>query len=134
MGTLRGPPLYRDKHKPIGQTVSPLAETFRLLPNASLCFDIGHARQVDPTMSEATAILQFCRGRLGQIHISEVNSQSKHDALSFESVLAFRKVSHLIPEGVAVIVESRVTAEEVEEEIQDVSKALTYERLAVAGD
>ena len=123
-----------DKRKPTGQTVSHLAEIFRLLPNASLCFDIGHARQVDPTMSEATAILQFCRRRLRQIHISEVNSQSKHDALSFESVLAFRKVSHLIPESVPVIVESRVTDEEVEDEIQNVSKALTYERLAVAGD
>lgn len=123
-----------DKRKPIGQTVSHLAEIFRLLPNASLCFDIGHARQVDPTMSEATAILQSCGSRLRQIHISEVNSQSKHDALSFESVLAFRKVSHLIPESVPVIVESRVTEEEVEDEIQNVSKALTYERLAVAGD
>jgi hypothetical protein len=123
-----------DKRKSIGQTVSHLAEIFRLLPHASLCFDIGHARQVDPTMSEATAILQFCKRRLRQIHISEVNSQSKHDPLSFESVLAFRKVSHLIPESLPIIVESRVAEEQVEDEIQNVSKALTYERLAVAGD
>jgi hypothetical protein len=123
-----------DKRKPIGQTASHLAEIFKLLPKASLCFDIGHARQVDPTMSEATAILQFCKRQLRQIHISEVNSQSKHDALSFESVLAFRKVAHLIPESVPVIVESRVVEEEVEDEIQNVANALTYEKLAVAGD
>jgi len=123
-----------DKRKRTGQTVFHLAEIFNLLPRASLCFDMGHARQVDPTMSEATAILQFSEKRLRQIHISEVNSQSRHDALSFESVLAFRKVSHLIPEDVPVIVESRVTEAEVADEIQNVSRALTYERPAVASD
>jgi len=123
-----------DKRKPIGQTASHLAEIFKLLPKASVCFDIGHARQVDPTMSEATAILQFCKRRLRQIHISEVNSQSKHDALSFESVLAFRKVARLIPESVPAIVESRVVEEEVEDEIQNVANALTYSKLALAGD
>jgi hypothetical protein len=124
-----------DKRKPIGQTVAHLAEIFKMLPHASLCFDIGHARQVDPTMSEAAAILQCYRGRLRQIHISEVNSQSKHDALSFESVLAFRRVAHLIPESVPVIVESRVSENEVDEEIQNARKALSVENvLAIAGD
>src|SRR5262249_5202898 len=123
-----------DKRKPIGQTASHLAELFKVLPHASFCFDIGHARQVDPTMSEATAMLQSWASRLREVHISEVNSQSKHDALSFESVLAFRKVAHLIPENVPVIVESRVAEDEVEDEIQNVSKALTCEKLAVAGD
>jgi hypothetical protein len=45
-----------DKRKPIGQTVTDLADIFEALPRASLCFDIGHARQVDPTMSDAAAI------------------------------------------------------------------------------
>src|SRR5262249_35490907 len=35
-----------DKRKPIGQTARDLDELFGALPNASLCFDIGHARQV----------------------------------------------------------------------------------------
>jgi hypothetical protein len=124
-----------DKRKPIGQTVTHLSEIFKLLPRASFCFDIGHARQVDPTMSEATAILQFCEGRLRQVHISEVNSQSKHDPLSFESILAFQKVAHLIPEGVPVILESRVGEDEVDDEIQNAHKALNFEKvLALAGD
>jgi hypothetical protein len=37
-----------DKRKPIGQTEKDLAGIFDILPCASLCFDIGHARQVDP--------------------------------------------------------------------------------------
>jgi hypothetical protein len=32
-----------DKRKPIGQTVTDLADIFGALPRASLCFDIGHA-------------------------------------------------------------------------------------------
>jgi hypothetical protein len=123
-----------DKRKPMGQTVAHLSEVFKALPRASLCFDIGHARQVDPTMSEAAAILQFCNGRLRQLHISEVNSQSKHDPLSFESILAFRRVAHLIPETVPVIVESRVVKDKVDEEIQNVRKALSFENvLALVG-
>src|SRR5262249_48268602 len=63
-----------DKRKPIGQTASDLATIFETLPNASFCFDIGHARQVDPTMSEASAILQRFRDRIQQLHVSEVNA------------------------------------------------------------
>src|SRR5450755_2149809 len=37
-----------DKRKPVGQTARQLAQIFQVFPNASLCFDIGHARQVDP--------------------------------------------------------------------------------------
>lgn len=124
-----------DKRKPIGQTAAHLSEIFKVLTSASLCFDIGHARQVDPTMSEAATILQIFKGRLRQIHISEVNSQSKHDALSFESILAFRKVAHLIPETVPIIVESRVAKDEVDEEIQNARNALNFQNvLALAGD
>src|SRR5579864_5701152 len=39
-----------DKRKPIGQTAADLARIFEALPRASFCFDVGHARQVDPTM------------------------------------------------------------------------------------
>jgi hypothetical protein len=124
-----------DKRKPIGQTVADLADIFRSLPSASLCFDIGHARQVDPTMSEAAAILQCYRTRLRQLHVSEVNSQSKHDPLSFESVLAFRRVSHLVPENIPVILESRVDQEGIDDEIENARNALSIEDvLAATGD
>ncbi len=124
-----------DKRKPIGQTVADLAHIFGALPRASLCFDIGHARQVDPTMSEAIAILQRYSTRLRQLHVSEVNSQSKHDPLSFESILAFRRVSHLVPENVPAILESRVDQEGIDDEIENARKALSVEDvLALTGD
>jgi hypothetical protein len=124
-----------DKRKPIGQTVTDLADIFGALPRASLCFDIGHARQVDPTMSEAAAILQRYGTRLRQLHVSEVNSQSKHDPLSFESILAFRRVSHLVPENVPVILESRVDQDGIDDEIENARRALSVENvLALTGD
>jgi hypothetical protein len=124
-----------DKRKPIGQTASDLAEMFKVLPAASLCFDIGHARQVDPTMSEASEILVSFRDRIKQLHVSEVNSNSQHDRLSFESVLAFRKVSHLVPADVPVILESRVEESAIDEEVRNAIDALSTESLlAAAGD
>jgi hypothetical protein len=124
-----------DKRKPIGQTATDLARIFEILPDASLCFDIGHARQVDPTMSEAWTILQRFRDRLKQLHVSEVNTQSKHDPLSLESVLAFQRVSHLVPTDVPIILESRVEESEINEEIQSALNALNpATQLAVASD
>jgi hypothetical protein len=124
-----------DKRKPIGQTANDLAKFFDDLPNASLCFDIGHARQVDPTMSEAWAILQRFRGRIKQLHVSEVNTQSKHDPLSLESIIAFQRVSHLVPANVPIILESRVNESEINEEIQSALAALDpATQLTVAGD
>src|SRR5579862_1274370 len=116
-----------DKRKPIGQTAGDLAKVFDLLPESSFCFDIGHARQVDPTMSEATAILQRFGHKLKQLHVSEVNTQSKHDPLSFESILAFHKVSHLISCEVPIILESRVREETIMEEVGNAVQALSHE-------
>lgn len=124
-----------DKRKTIGQTASDLGEIFTHLPNASFCFDIGHARQVDPTMSEACSILQRFNAKIQQVHVSEVNTQSKHDALSLESILAFQKVAHLIPADVPLILESRVDESEIEQELQSALSALSAKDLVVlAGD
>ena len=124
-----------DKRKPVGQTASDLVEIFKGLPDATFCFDIGHARQVDPTMSEASTILQSLGGRLRQLHVSEVNTQSRHDALSLESRLAFQKVSHLIPPDAPVILESRVEESEINQEMENALNALsTKNHFAFVGD
>lgn len=41
-----------DKRKRIGCTAMQLRRFFDELPEATFCFDMGHARQVDPTMHE----------------------------------------------------------------------------------
>jgi hypothetical protein len=97
-----------DKRKPIGRTVRELGKFFDALPSARFCFDVGHARQVDPTMTEAALLLNHFGNRLAEVHMSEVNTASHHDPLSFSAVSAFSSVLQSIPESVPVILESLI--------------------------
>jgi hypothetical protein len=106
-----------DKRKPIGRTVEELEQIFRELPQASFCFDIGHARQIDPTMSQAAFLLRAYGDRLKQLHVSEVNSRSKHEALNYTAVTAFRKVAHLVPPTTPLILETPITAEQMQAQV-----------------
>jgi hypothetical protein len=113
-----------DKRKPIGRTARGLGWIFKQLPEASLCFDIGHARQCDPTMTEAYLILGEFGSKLRQVHVSAVNTRSKHDPLSYASILAYQEVAHLIPTEVPLILETPLAADQIEAEIAKVRIAL----------
>jgi endonuclease IV len=113
-----------DKRKSIGRTVSELTRIYDKLPNASLCFDIGHARQVDPTMCEADRIMRYHGHRLKQLHVSDVTSQSKHEPLSYGAVLAFRKIANLIPTRIPLILETPVSENQLVVEVARASDAL----------
>ncbi len=124
-----------DKRKPIGQRASDLQLFWASLPGARICFDIGHARQVDPTMSEAAAILEQFRDHIAELHVSEVNSQSKHDPITLASKIAFQGVAHLLPIDTPIILESRVTEDRIHSEIQNALDALRpVTTMALAGD
>jgi hypothetical protein len=97
-----------DKRKSVGRTAAEMESLFGRFPNARFCFDVGHARQVDPTMNEAYLILQQCRPRLSQIHISEVNFFSRHDPLSAAAIETTRRIAHLVPEQVPIILETLI--------------------------
>ncbi|MBV8846114.1 MAG: hypothetical protein JO307_25175 [Bryobacterales bacterium] len=113
-----------DRRKSIGRTASELAGIFEKVPEATLCFDIGHARQVDLTMTEAYLILREFGSNLTQVHVSEVNARSKHDPLSYSSMLGFRDVARLIPAEVPLILETPVAEGEIEAEIEKVRQSL----------
>jgi len=116
-----------DKRKSMGRTAGELESLFGRFCEARFCFDIGHARQVDPTMNEAYLILQQNRSRLSQIHISEVNFFSRHDPLSAAAVEACRRIAHLIPEGVPVILETLIDHGQstIEAEVRRAAQALS---------
>lgn len=116
-----------DQRKPVGRTVSEMELMFRRLPDASFCFDIGHARQVDPTMGIAMGLLQRFQSRLRQIHISEVDPHGKHIAIGFAALCGFRRVAKLIPDECPVIIESMVGPGELQNELQVALQALTTE-------
>jgi hypothetical protein len=111
-----------DKRKHTGRRVRELAPLFRDYPEAKLCFDIGHVRQVDPTMTEARLILEAFGDRLAEVHISEVNTSSRHDPLSLSAINAFQSVAHLIPEHVPIVLETLIDQGE-SDELSEIAKA-----------
>jgi hypothetical protein len=117
-----------DRRKPVGRTACELNGIFAQLPGASLCFDVGHARQCDPSMTEAFLILSTFAQRLVQVHISEVNSASQHDSISRGAQLAFQQIAHMIPESIPVIIESRVSQAQICAEAERAIDALTPRR------
>ena len=114
-----------DKRKPVARTVDEIEKVFERLPKASFCLDLGHARQVDTTMTEAYLILKAFGPRLRQVHVSEVNTRSKHDRLSYSSIMAFQRVAEYIPENVALIIESVIDESEIEPEVKRVEEAFS---------
>jgi hypothetical protein len=105
-----------DKRKPIGRDVNELRPHLLALPDASLCLDLGHARQVDATFGIARQILEEYGDRLKQLHLSELNARSQHEPLSMVSVWAVREIQHLIP-GCPVILESVVRHDQIDDEL-----------------
>jgi len=96
-----------DSRKSTGRTAKELRPFFAQLPEARLCFDVGHAKQVDPTMTEASRILSEFGDRLAQVHMSEVNGKGKHFAMSFIARRAFESLAEVLSR-VPVILESPV--------------------------
>ncbi|HEX5149991.1 MAG TPA: hypothetical protein VFW07_01010 [Parafilimonas sp.] len=115
-----------DKRKPTGRTSADMETIFEKLPEASFCFDIAHAHQVDPTMADAYTMVTKFKHRLREIHISSVNTQSQHEGITFEALLSFRKIADFIP-AVPVIIESTVTPDKIETELQLAALSLKKE-------
>lgn len=110
-----------DKRKPVGRTMEELSDVMERFPLASLCFDIAHAHQVDPTMTEAYRILRRFRHRICQLHVSEVTSSSKHERMSEMVLQAYWSIASQIPD-VPVILESPVSPEEAPFEMEQAER------------
>lgn len=114
-----------DKRKPMGRTAAELKMVFDQLPEALMCFDIAHARQCDTSMTEAFRILRAHGPRIHEVHISEVNTSSKHDRMSPTAVHAYQEVADLIPPNVPVILETPVDDRNMLEQLRLASAALS---------
>ncbi len=115
-----------DKRKPVGRTVRELAPILESLPEARFCFDIGHARQVDPSMTEAQLLLHAFGDRLAEVHMSEVDTRSQHQPLSANAITAFQSVAARIPQQVPVILEALIDGQQgdISGEMERARKAL----------
>jgi len=107
-----------DKRKPVGRTAEELERIFDKLPEARMCFDIAHARQVDTSMTEAYRILKAFYQLIKEIHISVVNTSSKHDVISPNAAHAFHVAAFLIPSTIAVILETPVKVEHLRQQLE----------------
>jgi hypothetical protein len=121
-----------DKRKTIGRTASELIQIFAPLPAAGFCFDIGHARQVDPAMVESYKLLDEHGFRLKQVHMSEVNTASHHEPMSSYAIQAFQRVARMIPFDVPVILETLIDRgqSDVRTEINKAAEALAPHAVA----
>lgn len=116
-----------DSRKPSGRTVEELRPFYDLMPDANLCFDIAHARQVDTTMVEAMRIVEAFRDRLVQVHLSEINGLGKHFPMSFAAKRAFEQFAEVL-RSVPVILESVVSQGGIVPEIAAAEELLSYRR------
>ena len=107
-----------DQRKSKGRTVDELRHVFKTLPNARFCFDIGHASQIDPTMSIAASMLIEFADRLTQVHLSEVCADSSHSHLTYISQYQFSNIANLIPSYIPIIIESVISEDEMDREAE----------------
>ena len=113
-----------DRRKTVGRTSAELISIFKKLPEARLCFDIGHVRQIDPSMGVGLQMLLRFKERLAEVHISEVNWDCKHIAISTAAALGFQKLAGKIAKEVPIIIESVVKPEQIEDELIMVKRCL----------
>jgi len=71
-----------DARKSDGRTASELEPFFDELPEAGLCFDVAHAKSVDPSMASGEAILDAFGDRLRHVHLSSLDQDCHHVPLT----------------------------------------------------
>jgi hypothetical protein len=116
---------------PLGTLANLLIRYDSLLEPSRKLFDaydrfIGMMTNEQPTTSGKSPRehLDTYGNRLCQLHVSEVNTASQHDPLSFAAVQAFAEVAELVPAWVPVILEARITQAQIVAEIEKAQRAL----------
>jgi hypothetical protein len=93
--TISDPALYRplgrrlalenmDTRKTTGHSADDLAAYFAELPDARLCLDVAHAKDVDPTLGVADELLSLYSSRLSHVHVSSLDDARHHVPLTLE--------------------------------------------------
>jgi hypothetical protein len=94
------------------------------MPKVRFCFDIGQARQVDPTLGAALEMLRAFGGRLAEIPISEAGAASSHVALSRPGAPSYRRLASRLPPTIPAIIESVIGPGALAEELATARFAL----------
>jgi sugar phosphate isomerase/epimerase len=81
-----------DTRKARGRDADELAPYFAELPEAGLCLDVAHARDVDPSMRGAQELLDRFAGRVRHLHVSSIDDAGHHVPLRAGDEEAFRPI------------------------------------------
>lgn len=112
-----------DNRKTAGRNVGELRALFNTYTEASFCLDVGHARQIDPTMAVALTMAYEFAPRLRQLHVSDVDSSGTHRQLGTLARWAYELISSQIPPTCPLIIESVIPVESMLTELVAVQKA-----------
>ena len=113
-----------DHRKPTGRDAAELDKIFALLPEARMCFDIGHAHVIDRTLSLAFELLTKFSERIVEIHASEVTDSCKHVCTTWATRNAYHRLEPLLPSSATVIIESEARGDAIYAEVHALSEAL----------
>ena len=104
-----------------GKNIEEMEQMFDKLPDASMCFDIGHARQVDPTMELARDLCVKFEEKVKEIHLSKINPFTYgHNPIDDSTLEAFSKVTDILP-SCPIILEYRPLTN-IEKEVKYISE------------
>lgn len=117
-----------DRRKSTGRFVNELDALFQALPDAGLCLDVAHARQLDTTLTLLLELITVFAKRIREIHISELDSRCAHHRMSASAVRDYMRIKEFISEGTPVIVESMLDGVQNQERLAELN--LAYKALA----
>lgn len=123
-----------DNRKSTGRTVEELRQLFDVFPEATFCLDVGHAKQIDPTMTLAILMLRAFGHRLKQVHVSDVGARGEHLAVGVMARVAFSRIATYIPATCPLIIESVIQPEGLLREIDAVLTAFEASASSETGD
>jgi Xylose isomerase-like TIM barrel len=78
-----------DIGKATGRDTEELAGLFEELPQAGLCFDIAHAKSVDPELGVGEELLDRYASRLRHVHVSSLDEDLHHVPIIDEDELRY---------------------------------------------
>lgn len=81
-----------DRRKKSGHVADDLGALFAELPEARLCFDVAHAKDVDSTMGAGSEMLRRFSSRLSHVHVSSLDESQHHVSLTAEDEALFEPV------------------------------------------
>jgi Xylose isomerase-like TIM barrel len=116
-----------DRRKETGRTVADLDRMLHDLPQAQLCLDVAHARQMDTTLTLLWNFTTQFKNRIAEVHISELDSHCRHLPLSSQAIMDYQRFASALC-NIPVIIESMLYKDQSdlrEQEIQLAQAALS---------